>query len=463
MAPNRADDISEPARNHEALRIHHPALAQRLGAQRVTGSCLRAPDPRHPDLVVFGFGTGQTIGRTLAEAAPTAQITLVLVDPRQFEQILLQRDLTPLLQDPRLSIVSGSLREITNQLRLDRSPAQIELDPEAASAIEAELTPLWEMATELQALQASRAAQWPFVLHNTARNLERILSAASATSLSQLCAGRDVLIVAPGPSLQFDLPERWPSTRPWIVALDTAWRVLAARGLELDLCVTLDPTPGNRQKFACQDPAVPLVFFDGARPEPVARAECVLHACEAGGVLDRSDPWFGQSGRFASDGSVLLGALDLMLRCNARRIGLMGSDLALHDGQLHAASGAEPIDSPLSVISKSGEQIATTRSLWRHRRRLLRRIQPEPAGRVVDLASRGALLPDLRRESLAEFCSLTASLGKQPLSLRAQIESGAWVDRRGPAPERARNAALARLLEEARRVACQIEQHEQVR
>lgn len=379
------------------------------------------------EILVFGFGDGSLPAAVLADAAPAARVTVAVLDPGRCLAALAARDLAALLADPRLRLAAGGLRDLA--AALPRRPGErfrVVADPAALGAAPPELAPIAQMARELAAAQRSLLGQRRVVLANVAANLPAIARAEPAAALLPAVAGRPALLVAPGPSLADDL-ELLRARRgdlPLLVALDAALRPLSEAGVPPDLVVTLDPNPRNLGKFLPRGTdaaaavgagpgdapwlhrALPLLFFEGARPEAVAAAGRPFFACEQDGLLDRAHPAFGRAGTYRSGGTVLLAALDVLLRLGAGPVGLLGADLALAEGGAYGPGGeaaGAARGRVLEVPARGGGTVRTTESLWRHRRRLLRRLEGEPPDRVVDLARRGAELPGVPRADLAAW------------------------------------------------------------
>lgn len=365
---------------------------------------------RAREVVVFGFGAGDLLEAVLAQLPAGGRATCAVIDPGALLVALASRDLSALLSDSRLTLALGDLREIAAALPEAGESLVVLIDEPSIRAASPALRPLVEMGQELAAAARSARHQRVYALDNLRRNLPAILAAPHAGVLRSVFGGQPVVLVAPGPSLEGDLAELAHAERPLLVALDTALRPLTAAGIHADLAVTLDPTPSNLAKFAAQDPEQPLVFFGSARPEAIEAARCRFFALEAGDLLDQSDAWFGREGRVATNGSVLLAALELLLAWGAETIALVGVDLALDGARTHAAlpdgSGAHSLDPsvPLRMVeARGGGVVATTESLWRHRRRLLRRLDLLAPGRVIDATRRGAALPGVTRQLLGEL------------------------------------------------------------
>ncbi|RMG42401.1 MAG: DUF115 domain-containing protein [Acidobacteria bacterium] len=451
------------AANREVLEARHPGLWERiLDAARSGGR----PDPdtgagpaeipagleTAEEILVFGAAGGAALDRALARAAPEARVTLVVVDPAGFAEALRREPCAGRLSDPRLTIAGGGLAEIRRKLPEGGRRLAVLVEAGTLARTPRELEPLAAMARELAAVQRSWETQCGTILANVARNLDAVLGAPPVARLRRFVAGRPVILVAPGPSLEGQLgllAREVPRRAAALVALDTSVPALQAAGVPVDLAVTLDGTEGGRRKILRCRSLPPLVFFEGARPEALDRCEGALYACERGGLLDRADELFGREGRYDSHGSVLLAALDVLLANGAGPIFLAGADLALTGGRAHAGGGAA--EGEMSVPGKDGRPVPTTESLWRHRRRLLRRAAGVPQGRIVDVTAAGATLPGLPRAALEDVLAALPRRGGGHLPLHeralAVAERGAGHD--AAEAERARRAAL-RALEEAR-------------
>jgi hypothetical protein len=221
------------------------------------------------------------------------------------------------------------------------------------------------------------------------------------------------------------MPALVAATRPFTVALDTALRPLAAAGIVPDLAVTLDPTESNTAKFQGVAIDFPILFFGGARPEAFGQTAWPIFAWEQGGLFDGIHPGFQRSGPFHSDGSVLLATVDILLRAGVDPLVLVGADLALTFGKGHAAgAGATAVRAGAArrtVPGKDGGQVPTSESLWRHRRRLNRRLQAERDGRVLDGSAAGARIGNTRRIDLGDWLAGQAFDSSQVQSASSKI------------------------------------------
>ncbi|UCF67196.1 MAG: DUF115 domain-containing protein [Acidobacteriota bacterium] len=377
------------------------AEAARLAREaRVTASRL---------IVVFGFGTGHTTQAVLALASATARVLLVILDPATMLATLSCRDVSAMLTHPRLALVVGSLPQIVADMpRASLEPLAVIAHPPLLEASAPELRPLCEMAREPAGVQRSQREQAEQVPANVERNLPAILRAVRAGRLRTQLAHRPVLLLAPGPSLESQLGTLRGSPPLTIAALDTLLGMTRREGFRVDLAVTLDATERNLRKFDGLDQLPPLIVFEEARPKAVSCSRLPLFACERGGLLDRADRFLGLEGRYVSRGSVLLAAVDVLLAVGVAPLILAGADLALTGGRAHAGHGrrVSVAQSSLTVPGRSGGRVPTAESLWRHRRRLIRRVHALPPAQLLDATAAGAEIPCLTRITLQEALRL---------------------------------------------------------
>jgi len=422
--------------------VHDPAEEARQVVSRADIS-------EAAQIMVFGFGAGHVLRETLRCAGSDARITAVILDPGAFLVTLGGIDCNDLLADPRLDLALGSLREIVAMLPAADESLRVVVHPPLLAATAPSLAPLAQMARELATTQSSRLDHFATILENIERNLSVIMRCECASALRREIAGKSVLLVAPGPSLDEQLETLAQARRPLLCAVDTALRVLEDAGIEADLALTVDPTKKNLAKFVGLKDDIPLVFFEGARPEIVARSHRPLFACERKGLLDRAHPFFGRGGRFESRGSSLTAALDLLLAFDPATIGLIGADFALKEGRSYAGTAGDTSSGRLRELpGRDGGLVATTEILWLHRRRLLRRLEGVRHDAVVDLRSDGAELPGLARGELADWL---VSLDDASRDTRIKLDAPGSESANHIAAEHAARKALHEAREAAAR------------
>ncbi|GEM_PF-3346330 len=386
------------------------------------------------EIVVFGFGAGYSVEAVLSLASPSARICCIVIDPASLRAALGLRDLSKVLGDRRLELVVGSLREVVSGMPVASPATRIVFHRPLGAVAAKEYASLVEMAEEVLGRQLSFASQCEEIYANVSANLPVIVSCERVGDLYPVFEARPVLLVAPGPSLEQQLPLLGRMRRPLTVALDTSVRTLLAAGIVPDAIVTLDPTPKNLAKLAGVEIDPPLIFFEGARPEFVSRAKRPVYACERGGWLDLCDPFFGSHGTYESCGSVLHAAVDVVLAAGASQVALVGADLALGP-----ESATQDGATRRMVEGRGGEVMRTSESLWRHHRRIVRRLQREAPGRVLDARAFGANIPGIEQISLEEWLETCA----------AREFPCRWPERRRVSPLDAHGASV---LDKARKM-----------
>lgn len=425
------------------LRQRHPdafdGLEPVLGAkERHVAGC-----PAHVDvtvtrvaevslIVVFGFGDGTLVGDALEEAPRDARVVVCVLDPVRFGVAMGARDLSGILVDPRVELLAGSLEKITSRMpRPEEDVLEVLVTPGLHEAADPGLERLVDMAEELERRRWSDRLHRPAVLDNIERNLDVVLAAPGVSSLADGLSGRAVLVLAPGPSLS-DLEQALRGrVLPLVVALDTTLRSLREWDVRVDLAITVDPSLHNLGKFRDVPLDMPLVFFESARPEVVLRARTPVYACEENSLLDRAHPWFGSRGHVRAGGSVLYAAVDMLVRLGTRQVALAGADLAVDASGHHVEGALTVAREPVSrqVLSRGGGMVGTTETLWRHARRLRRLAGRQPAGRVIDVTTRGAALDPLPRTTLEKWLDslppedFSTTIAPEPSGERAPPEA----------------------------------------
>jgi len=353
-------------------------------------------------VMVFGVGAGHLLRATAAATPAATAIYCVVLDPGCLLCAHRQGALDDLLGDSRIIFLAGDLAAIVRRLpRAAEEDLRVVVHPPLLAATAPTLAPLAAMARELEMVQRSRLRQRVQVLANIEQNLPLILRSEPAAALASALANRRLLLIGPGPSLEGQLGQlaRAASRGVPITALDTALRPLLEAGIPVDLLFTLHPLEENLAKVEGLAIDCPVVYFEAAHPQIAAAGPRPLFACEAGGLLDRAHPLFGAHGRYSSEGTVLIAALEVLAAIPAARIGLCGIDLALAGEARYAGGRAAAPGARVEVPARDGGTTLTTPSLALHRTRLERWLARTPR-RVVDLTAAGAAVAGLPRRTL---------------------------------------------------------------
>jgi hypothetical protein len=321
----------------------HSTRAPRVEAQRQLDA-IGAADTAPAIVALIGAGLG-FVTEAARERWPGARI--VVLEP-SMDLARHARARTPeLYESDRISLLTGPdyasdrpLWQLLNQGQgaapaLIVHPVIARLAPEATAAAEACARRAIQAA---QMNERARQDNAPRYLLHTLRNLVATVDGIDLTALYGRLTGVPIAVVAAGPSLDRQLDAlRALAGRALVIAADTAWRPLAAAGIDPHIVVALDPTelngrhllnvPARRQPWLLAelsvDPRVVSAF--GAR---IGAFRVANH---------HPWPWAGTLGLNAPVvrvwGSVVTACTDLALSFGGDPIMFAGADLAFTRGQ----------------------------------------------------------------------------------------------------------------------------------
>jgi len=232
---------------------------------------------------------------------------------------------------------------------------------------------------EVQVRQRTIRTQAGLILRNILENLPRVVQSPGVSELRAVGVGVPAFVVAPGPTLTEHLERlREASRKGYIIAVDTAARILRREGIDYHLVVSVDHTDLNRLHFdnVREDsgflvsypgvhPSIPALyggsafFFDhlGATDRPI-RASLLL---ELLGLSDRL-------GSLISLGSTTDCAYHLARIMGCCPIVLVGTDLSFPGERFYAAGAMQEevdLESPHTsaqylVPNNRGGQVRTS-------------------------------------------------------------------------------------------------------
>lgn len=326
----------------------HSTRAPRVEAQRQLDA-LPIADTAPSIVALIGAGLG-FVTEAARERWPDARI--IVLEP-SMDLARHARARTPeLYASDRISLLTGpdyaSDQPLWQLLNQGQGPAPAVI----VHPVIARLAPEATAAAEACARRAIQAAQMnerarqdnaPRYLLHTLRNLAATANGIDLTALYGRLTGVPIVVVAAGPSLDRQLDAlRTLAGRVLLIAADTAWRPLAAAGIDPHIVVALDPTelngrhlldvPARRQPWLLAelsvDPRVVSAF--GARTGAFRVAN--HHPWPWAGTLGLSAPVI------RAWGSVITACTDLALSFGGNPIVFAGADLAFTSGQPYCRS-----------------------------------------------------------------------------------------------------------------------------
>lgn len=306
--------------------------------------------PVHSPVVhVYGTALGDLQRVMLAD--PSLQVLHVHILNGALCALVLQLlDQHDWLSDPRVTLAYADVRDEI-QLPFFALPAELVLADDTSARIRDRLVSEVHVSFNNEAF----AADTP----DNARLLEQgrdlLQRDTDVAALFAAQPGRDVFVIATGPSLQQHLPRLLKAStsaeRPLIICVDTAYVPLRNQGIQVDIVVTIDHRITSRHLPADDSAGVALVYLPG---QDVAMLEGWQGPRYAG---YSTSPLYARlraeipRATLHVGGSVIHPAVDLAVKMGAARVTLFGADFAFPGGKTH--TGWQDGDlGPASSIAK---------------------------------------------------------------------------------------------------------------
>ncbi|HEY9071289.1 MAG TPA: 6-hydroxymethylpterin diphosphokinase MptE-like protein [Candidatus Ozemobacteraceae bacterium] len=304
-------------------------------------------------VLVLGYGLGYNLEYVLAELplpGMPKQVHVVEPDPQVFLLALSCRDLQAVLSDPRVDWSVGATPDEVGErwgsgldwTALD-SLTLIEHPPSMAR-FHAYFERIKEKVRYLSNRSKGNLVTLMYTgneFHSNAfANLPDVLGMPGIGRLFDRFAGVPAVIVAAGPSLEKNvhlLSE--VRDRYLIIAVDTSFRQLVARGIRPHIVLAADPSYLNSLDFVGveRETEVVLAVEPMTHPDILTSFQGPKLAMTFGGGLHRLIDRFREpTGTLLSWGSIATTAFDLARRCGCDPIVFVGLDLSFQDGRLYA-------------------------------------------------------------------------------------------------------------------------------
>ncbi len=417
----------------QQIALHHPQQPLSEAAQwadRLPQNCLQGAN-----VLILGVGLAYHIHHFLQKSSRESQIAVLEPDRDLFGFILREVDLSLLLSTDRISwLVGTSPQETVNRLQSGSAAHRF-----AGQGLQLLSLPgfrayypdyLENLAEEIQAglIEAqvkhrTIRLQGRDILKNILDNLPRVMQATGVAELQSLGAGVPAFVVAPGPSLTHHLESlRIAGRKGYVIAVDTAARILRREEVPYHFVVTIDHTELNELHFdnADSDPAC-LVAYPGVQNSIPAIYEGRTYFYDHEGsiqggtrasrlldVLGLSD----RLGSLISLGSTTDTAYHLARRLACCPMVLVGVDLAFPEERFYAAGAMQEekaVDSPhtsrqYKVPNNCGGEVITSH-IYRLFRNQLAELIRSSGGLVYNTSPEGAQIPCTSVVDLRELLS----------------------------------------------------------
>jgi|GEM_PF-2621614 len=380
------------------------------------------------DALVFLVGLGLGYEATLLVSSyPHFRFVILEPNAELFSAALKAADLAPLLANPHVALRVGNKINIPQLLQQQDDALRalpmhlvghrklLELFPGTYNPIYSRLqAELLNFKGKLQTI----VKQGPLLFHNTVANAPRLSESTHVLALRNIAQGLPAVCVAAGPSLTKNVSLlQGQENRVFIIAVDSAAKILIDHGITPHLIVTMDPIPASMTKLRhviAGHGNIPLVFTPEAFPETV-RGFQNGPKFVIPGVNDLFRlylaPLFDQQEVFPHMLSVTHAATQLANVAGCNPFIFIGLDLALSGAKDHAEGS--PVswknfnqEEKIKVPGWHGGEVETIAVLKNQLLALQNIISQNSETRFIDATEGGALIPG------TEIMALQEALGK---------------------------------------------------
>lgn len=351
-------------RNSAVLAQRWPAVMQRLAAEDATSVPAQLLEGKSSTLTVAGiqltsrhdrlaeaqtqadslpanspvvhlYGTGLgDLQRVLLASASLQQLQVHILNGALFVLVLQLLEQQDWLSDPRVMLAYADERtEI--QLPLFALPAELVLADDANARIRDRLVSEVHVGFNNREFSPEN----PESVERLEQGRALLQSDTDVAALFGSEPGRDVLVIATGPSLQQHLQRllvtHQQTDRPLLICVDTAYVPLRNAGITPDLVVSIDHRISTRHLPPEGSDGIALVYLPGQEAP-------MLEAWRGPRYVGYStSPVYSQirqhipRANLHVGGSVIHPAIDLAVKMGATRITLFGADFAFPGGKTH--------------------------------------------------------------------------------------------------------------------------------
>jgi len=310
---------------------------------------LAATVPRDVAIVVLGgLGLGY-VAEALTRSAPDRFLVVAEADETLPHKLMAVRDITPLLENPKVSILAGgNPRDIASLLSGGPVGSAIHLIQWQPSV---KINPEWYNELKLAVVESARRRQvnsrtldrfgrlW---VRNLAVNVSRLHEALSLEPWRESFIGIPALVLAGGPSLENVLPHlRRLSENHLLIAVDTALPAMIREAVYPDIVAAIDPQYWNtRHLDRCDENSEKTLILAESATHPgvfkrlKGRPWLTRTRFPLGTVLEDAA---GIEGELKAGGSVATAAWDLAIYLGCDPITIGGLDLGFPGGRTHYA------------------------------------------------------------------------------------------------------------------------------
>jgi hypothetical protein len=346
-------------------------------------------------LHVYGTGLGD-LQVELLERASLQRLYVHILNGAVFALVLQLLEQHQWLSDPRVELLyAGDLAEI--QLPFFALPSELVLADDFNAKIRDRLI----SETHLTFNNREFNPQSPEIIERLQACLPLATADADVAELFGSQAGREVFVIATGPSLEqhFDTLRaiRGQEGRPLFICVDTAYRPLLKHGIHPDIVVSIDQRISARHLPSEDSAGIRLVYMPMLDPLVLQAWQGARYAAYSSSPIYQSLREQLPKGELYVGGSVIHPAADLAVKMGAAQITLFGADFAFPGDKTHAGWNDGDLGPQLGaakhwVLDGHGQRIKTQLNFRSYLCELERFIAGHPQVRFYNSSRAGAII-----------------------------------------------------------------------
>ncbi|UVL41961.1 DUF115 domain-containing protein [Pseudomonas sp. B21-040] len=346
-------------------------------------------------LHVYGTGLGD-LQVELLERASLQRLYVHILNGAVFALVLQLLEQHQWLSDPRVELLyAGDLAEI--QLPFFALPSELVLADDFNAKIRDRLI----SETHLTFNNREFNPQSPEIIERLQACLPLATADADVAELFGSQAGREVFVIATGPSLEqhFDTLRaiRGQEGRPLFICVDTAYRPLLKHGIHPDIVVSIDQRISARHLPSEDSAGIRLVYMPMLAPLVLQAWQGARYAAYSTSPIYQSLREQLTKGELYVGGSVIHPAADLAVKMGAAQITLFGADFAFPGDKTHAGWNDGDLGPQLGaakhwVLDGHGQRIKTQLNFRSYLCELERFIAGHPQVRFYNSSRAGAII-----------------------------------------------------------------------
>ncbi|WP_223522583.1 motility associated factor glycosyltransferase family protein [Pseudomonas sp. A-B-26] len=346
-------------------------------------------------LHVYGTGLGD-LQVELLERASLQRLYVHILNGAVFALVLQLLEQHQWLSDPRVELLyAGDLAEI--QLPFFALPSELVLADDFNAKIRDRLI----SETHLTFNNREFNPQSPEIIERLQACLPLATADADVAELFGSQAGREVFVIATGPSLEqhFDTLRaiRGQEGRPLFICVDTAYRPLLKHGIHPDIVVSIDQRISARHLPSEDSAGIRLVYMPMLDPLVLQAWQGARYAAYSTSPIYQSLREQLTKGELYVGGSVIHPAADLAVKMGAAQITLFGADFAFPGDKTHAGWNDGDLGPQLGaakhwVLDGHGQRIKTQLNFRSYLCELERFIAGHPQVRFYNSSRAGAII-----------------------------------------------------------------------